>query len=190
MLWTNVAIKGRRVKQQGEGPQLMLLDTIRNFEDHLAKNPDDVTVWVQLSEAFQSHDMNYHDGGTYQPKALNAYNRALALNPNDELKKFIYFKMALLYHIMGRSLDSIDIYDQLLSGFSLTPEEKTAAFYDRGLCLHMLRRNHEARSSLRTALVINPNHLPVYKALIDCTKELAKVSVLYSYYTFVLLLYS
>lgn len=65
---------------------LELLDRyIKDYEAQLKSHPENMEMWIKLGEALQSRDIGYHEGGTMQPKALNAYKTALSLNPPEAL---------------------------------------------------------------------------------------------------------
>lgn len=42
-------------------------------------------LYAQLGELLQARDVRFHEGGSMQPKALEAYEKALSFDLNDDL---------------------------------------------------------------------------------------------------------
>ena len=51
---------------------------ISMLEETLKSDPSRPEIWAQLGEALQSRDVNFHEGGTYQPRAMRAFDQALS----------------------------------------------------------------------------------------------------------------
>ena len=61
------------------------MDNIEELRKATENNPYDSRLWFFLGEALQYKDTIHHEGGTNQKPAVVAYQKALSLNPDEEL---------------------------------------------------------------------------------------------------------
>jgi len=69
---------------------------IAECEEKTRRNPNDPQAWAELGQSLQSHDVQWHEGGKLQPRALQAFEKSLHLRPTKELVSlsshyFVYF---------------------------------------------------------------------------------------------------
>ena len=54
-------------------------------EEKTRRTPNDPKVWAELGQSLQSRDVQWHEGGKLQSKALHAFEKSLNLRPPKEL---------------------------------------------------------------------------------------------------------
>lgn len=87
--------------------------------------------------------------------ALAAYDRAIALNPND----------SWFYHFRGMTLMSLEQHESALAAFDQAVQLNptlVAAWMNRGLTANSLGQREEALASFERVLGINPNHVDAW----------------------------
>ncbi len=88
-------------------------------------------------------------------EALEAYNRAIQLAPND----------ALAYHNKGYALDDLKRYEEALEAYTraieLDPND-AVTYYNKGYTLRNLKRYEEALEAYTRALELDPNDAVTY----------------------------
>ena len=136
----------------------------------MENDPDDPKAWMNLGEAYQTRDVNYHEGGRNQPKALHAYRMALDIGIEDYMRGDLYLKIGLLHYTMGQALEAVKVFDAMIE-VSSTTEEFAKALYHKGISLQMLGSIELAISTFQQILQIDAEYLSAYKPMIDCFLE-------------------
>ena len=75
------------------------IDSIEELRKATENNPYDSRLWFFLGEALQYKDTIHHEGGTNQKPAVKAYQKALSLNPDDQLVIKIFIFILIIFKI-------------------------------------------------------------------------------------------
>ena len=122
-----------------ESPELR---HIAHLERELRQHPDDVARWIALGNA-------YFD--TRQPlKAIEAYGRALQLQPNNP---DVLTDLGIMYRESGQYEQALDCFDKAVA---LKPAHEQARFNKGVVLLFDLHRHAEAKAAWQELLGINP----------------------------------
>ena len=87
-------------KPEKQAELLRLEKYIESLKEYTRNHPKQSNGWIKLGEAYQSRDISFHDGGSHQPKALHAYEKALSLPLNDMTRLDVIFKKGLLFYMI------------------------------------------------------------------------------------------
>lgn len=128
-------------------------------------------LWGQLGMLYQAHDVKFHDGGTLQPLALDAFQKAIQHIDSDTVLYQIYQRMGMLLKMMGRGADAVAAH---ATAFNLadTPDSKADALLQHSNALGMMGDLRGSIELLEKALSLYPKGLAVYLPLVSTQKEL------------------
>lgn len=117
-------------------------------------------------------DLSRHEGGTLQPHALEAFDKALALlDPEDEddndLRKMAMFRKAVLLTTMGDPARAIEVFNQAVEAFGGDAD----LYHHLGIACSMLGGEHltQAVEALREAARLG--HTDSYEPLVSVHAE-------------------
>ena len=148
MDWTNKSVHPSKVAQVGDEVEVMILEIdeerrrISLGMKQCMPNP-----WEDFAREFKMGD-TFTDGKQYSD-ALAAYDRALAVRPDDP---HVWFKK-------GNVLLRLDRYEEALSAYDHASPLDTQGrvSFIKGFTLQKLRRYEESISACDRALAIDPN---------------------------------
>ena len=161
-------------KPEKQAELLRLEKYIESLKEYTRNHPKQSNGWIKLGEAYQSRDISFHDGGSHQPKALHAYEKALSLPLNDMTRLDVIFKKGLLFYMMGRASEAVESFEAIVVDTAASFEEKLKGLYHKGISLHLLGSIENAIATFKSILVLDPNYLLAYKPMVECKRELIK----------------
>ncbi len=108
----------------------VVMDWEKQLMDKVAANPGDVEAWIKLGN-------RYFDASSYE-KAIHAYNRALAINPDNA---DVVTDLGVMYRRNGQAFDALKAFEE---AEKINPAHKTSNF-NKGIVLyHDLGKKGEA----------------------------------------------
>lgn len=123
-------------------PNKQLLQSIFQHEEQVRSDPENVEAWEHLGNL-------YYDVGEPQ-KSVNAYNRALALNPGNTS---VLVDCGIMYLQLRQPEKALEYFRKALA---IDPGHENALFNSGVVLFHNLDRKEEALESWRTLVKINP----------------------------------
>ena len=161
---------GGQVGQQPNLPplpqqQAQIIQQIESLQFAVQQNPNNAEAWTRLGHAY--FDSNQ------PPKAIEAYNKALAIIPGNPST---LTDLGVMYRRNGNSDKAIEIFDKALQ---VTPGFEQALF-NKGVVLYNDKGDMEgALQTWRELLIVNPgatgpNGVPVETMVDDLVKQVAK----------------
>lgn len=112
------------------------------LEDEVKRNPANAGAWIQLGHIHFDKDQH--------AKAIHAYEKALALSPDDT---DVLTDLGIMYRRSGNPLKSVEIFDKVIE---LDPQQENARFNKGIVLLHDLKDNAGAVAAWEGLLEINP----------------------------------
>lgn len=115
--------------------------------------------------------MKWHDGGTMQPLALEAFEKALSLTNERPLRYLVHQRMGMLLKVMGRGEESINAHDV---AFDLATDdlERADALNQKAHTLGMLNRVPQSIEVMEQSIEIYPKAISSYLPLVKAHREL------------------
>jgi tetratricopeptide (TPR) repeat protein len=119
----------------------------------------------------QSHDVRYHDGGTLQPLALEAFQKALATTDDDRIKYQVQMRMGMLLKMIGRGEEAVRAHEAAYR-LAMGVEEKADALVQHANALGMIGGDLGGPISLlERALRVYPKGVATYYHLVSTRRE-------------------
>lgn len=91
--------------------------SLKYFQLDSSKSKDYALLWYQLGVLLQTKDVHYNSGGLKKEENLIAFDNAIKhiADGDIKVKADALYRKGLLLKMMGRSMDSLACYDELLS---------------------------------------------------------------------------
>ena len=135
-------------------------EAIGRLEAEVTAKPNNYQSWLQLGHL-------YYDSGQAE-KAIQAYNRSLALHDGDA---DLYTDLGTMYRAAGQPEKAIASYDKACAR---NPKHEQCHF-NKGVVFLDMHKPAEAMASWRELLAINPDaRTPDGRKVADVIKELEK----------------
>ena len=115
---------------------------ILKLEKITAQSPDDVSAWVELGNL-------YFDSSNYQ-KAIEAYNKSLALNPNNAN---VITDLGVMYRRSGQPDEAVKTFDRAIK---VDPKHETSRFNKGIVLMHDLNDIEGAIKAWEELVALNP----------------------------------
>ena len=115
---------------------------ILRLEKITSQNPDDESAWVELGNL-------YFDSSNYQ-KAIEAYNKSLALNPNNAN---VITDLGIMYRRSGQPDEAVKTFDKAIK---VDPKHETARFNKGIVLMHDLKDIEGAIKAWEELIALNP----------------------------------
>jgi tetratricopeptide (TPR) repeat protein len=112
------------------------------LEKITSQNPDDESAWVELGNL-------YFDSSNYQ-KAIEAYNKSLALNPNNAN---VITDLGIMYRRSGQPDEAVKTFDKAIK---VEPKHETARFNKGIVLMHDLKDIEGAIKAWEELIALNP----------------------------------
>ncbi len=126
----------------GAGSAPALAERIRELEAQTAQAPSDPAAWVELGNLYFDTD---------QPrKAIDAYRRALALNPDNA---DVWTDLGVMYRRDGNPEEAVRCFDRAMA---IDPRHEISRLNKGIVLLHDLRDEAGAIRAWEELLAINP----------------------------------
>ena len=106
-------------------------------------NPDNIEAWTQLGN-------HYFDTGNFA-KAINAYNKSLALNPNNAN---VLTDLGVMYRRNGNPVEAVASFDKAIA---VDPNHQTARFNKGIVQLNDLNDRAGAIKTWQELVAIKPD---------------------------------
>lgn len=119
----------------------------------------------------QAHDVQYHDGGSKQPLALEAFRHAIDSTDDETVLYQVYQRMGMLLKMMGRGEEAVEAHKSAFK-LAVSAEEKSDALVQNANALGMMGDLEKSKKLLERALRIHPKGLSTYLPLVSIHKEL------------------
>ena len=119
----------------------------------LDKAPSDVNIWMELARSYALVDS--------AQLAIDAYNRALNLDPNRI--SALSFTLGLAYYQIAKYDSAIIMFTKKIELDSLA----AGAYINRALCHIQLKKYDKARRDLEKGIKIQPSHIQAHMWLGD-----------------------
>lgn len=142
-----------------------MASNILSLEQRVAANANDAEAWMQLGNT-------YFDTNNFA-KAINAYNRYLALQPNNPN---VLTDLGIMYRNNGQPTEAIAAFDRAMA---IDPQHVQAPF-NKGIVLMNDVHDHQGAIAVWQKLVdANPgvtagNGMPVSRVIEDAKKQMAE----------------
>ena len=141
-------------------PAAAQTEAIQRLEAEVTAKPDDYKSWMHLGHL-------YYDSGQAE-KAIQAYNRSLALHEGDA---DLYTDLGTMYRAAEQPEKAIASFDKACA---LDAKHEQCRF-NKGVVLFEMNKPDEAIASWRQLLAINPNaETPDGRKIADLVKALKK----------------
>lgn len=145
--------------------QDQIIQQIESLQFAVQQNPNNAEAWTRLGHAY--FDSNQ------PPKAIEAYNKALAIIPGNPST---LTDLGVMYRRNGAPDKALETFDKALQ---VTPGFEQALF-NKGVVLYNDKGNMEgALQAWRELLIVNPgatgpNGVPIETMIDDLAKQVAK----------------
>ncbi len=125
-----------------QGPSVETAAKIFELEKLTSQNPEDVQAWIQLGNL-------YFDSENYE-KAINAYQKSLALQPDNAN---VLTNMGIMYRHSGKPAEAVKAFDK---ANVVDPRHEVARFNKGIVLMHDLNDIAGAKRSWEELVAINP----------------------------------
>ena len=125
-----------------QGPSVETAARIFELEKLTNQNPNDAEAWTQLGNL-------YFDSENFE-KAINAYQRSLALKPNDAN---VLTDMGVMYRRSGKPAEAVKAFDKAIA---VDPRHEVARFNKGLVLMHDLNDLAGAVRSWEELVAVNP----------------------------------
>jgi tetratricopeptide (TPR) repeat protein len=115
--------------------------------------------------------MKWHDGGTMQPLAAEAFEQALRLASERGLRYFVHQRLGMLLKVMGRGEESLDAHKKAFE-LAASDAERADALIQKAHTLGMLNRVPESIAAIEKSIKIYPKAVSSYLPLVKSHREL------------------
>jgi cytochrome c-type biogenesis protein CcmH/NrfG len=119
-----------------------LADQIAGIEFKTSQNPGDIAAWIQLGNLCFDADL--------PEKAISAYDKALALNPNNA---DVLTDQGVMYRKAGKYDKAVQCFDKAVS---INPKHEIARFNKGIVLMHDLNDPKGAVKAWEELLAVNP----------------------------------
>lgn len=140
-----------------------------------AQSPEIGALWGQLGMLYQAHDIRYHDGGTLQPLALEAFRKAISLSDDNTVLYQVHQRLGMLLKMMSRGEEAV-VEHTIAYELAVSAEEKADALQQHAAALGMIGDLKGSIELLEKSLRIYPKGLAAYLPLVAAQKELKQWS--------------
>ena len=131
---------------QHDAPAAMdaqLQEKIAGLTAQIRDNPDELQAWIQLGHLY--FDANQAE------KAIDAYEKALALKPDDAN---VWTDLGVMYRRSGNPEKAVDAFDRAMN---LDPSHEISRFNKGIVLFHDLKDEEGALAAWKQLLALNPN---------------------------------
>ena len=125
-----------------QGPSVETAARIFKLEKLTNQNPNDVEAWIQLGNS-------YFDSENFE-KAINAYQKSLALKPDDAN---VLTDMGVMYRRSGKPAEAVEAFDKAIA---VDPRHEVSRFNKGIVLLHDLKDTQAAIRAWEELLEVNP----------------------------------
>jgi cytochrome c-type biogenesis protein CcmH/NrfG len=119
-----------------------LLDQIAGLEFRTSQNPGDITAWIQLGNLCFDADL--------PEKSIAAYDKALALNPDNA---DVLTDQGVMYRKAGKYDKAVQCFDKAVA---VNPKHEIARFNKGIVLMHDLNNPQGAIKAWEELLAVNP----------------------------------
>jgi cytochrome c-type biogenesis protein CcmH/NrfG len=125
-----------------QGPSVETAARIFKLEKLTNQNPNDVEAWIQLGNSY--FDSENHE------KAINAYQKSLALKPDDAN---VLTDMGVMYRRSGKPAEAIEAFDKAIA---VDPRHEVSRFNKGIVLMHDLNDIAGAVKAWEGLVAVNP----------------------------------
>ena len=147
-----------------------LMETVALLEERVRQEPSNAMAHAHLAMTLQSIDLQRHEGGTLQPRALHAYETAISLGLPADQALTVRTNVGILLNMMGRPADTLKHLDVAIAG-SADPKKKAEAHYYRAQAFDLLGRREDAELAYRSAIDASPGFARGFSGLVGVLSE-------------------
>ena len=125
-----------------QGPSVETATRIFKLEKLTNQNPNDVEAWIQLGNSY--FDSENHE------KAINAYQKSLALKPDDAN---VLTDMGVMYRRSGKPAEAVEAFDKAIA---VDPRHEVSRFNKGIVLMHDLNDIAGAVKAWEGLVAVNP----------------------------------